>query len=407
MKSFKRAGLTLLAFLQITAGLACDLSSFTLDSVQALGSNKYKIDVSFCAGAGRNTSRRGADQDTRYFAFYVLGNSSLTIDAFAPATLTSPNTGDLLYGYNWIDNSGNTFTQDVPALFYADVNDLGKTWACIDAVCGQPHAVCGSVTIYTTGMPDSIWLRGMEGGGNIAGGCTDLFVYPGCNRTNLAANAGTDTEVFYGYSPAQCADLTGSASGGTGNYSYSWSSGATTSTATVCPTTQTTYTLTVTDNVTGCSRTDDVDVTVTDVRCGRKNNKVVLCKGSRTRCVRTSRVQTLLNRGATFGSCTAPAMPVDLETLPMVENGRMVVAPNPAVLGDELLLEVRLKSEALTKIEMFDVQGRQVKKIFEGNLLAEQDYEIGVETQELVGGLYYFSLTTTTGFTIVKRVIID
>ncbi|MCR9064184.1 MAG: Ig-like domain-containing protein, partial [Cytophagales bacterium] len=49
-----------------------------------------------------------------------------------------------------------------------------------------------------------------------------------------------------------------------GNYSYLWSTGATTQNITVSPNTTTTYTLTVTDNSTGCTDTDQVIVEVTD-----------------------------------------------------------------------------------------------------------------------------------------------
>ncbi|MCX7954825.1 MAG: gliding motility-associated C-terminal domain-containing protein, partial [Bacteroidales bacterium] len=78
-------------------------------------------------------------------------------------------------------------------------------------------------------------------------------------------DAGADQTIPYG----TYTTLTGSASGGSGNYSYQWSpasyvtkpNNSTTQTTNLQSTTV--YTLLVTDNVTGCSATDNVTITVT------------------------------------------------------------------------------------------------------------------------------------------------
>jgi hypothetical protein len=82
---------------------------------------------------------------------------------------------------------------------------------------------------------------------------------------NPSANAGTDQSITTGTSTT----LAGSASGSTGPYNYLWSPAGSLVAANVQnPTTTslivtTTYTLTVTDQVTGCSGTDQIVVTVT------------------------------------------------------------------------------------------------------------------------------------------------
>lgn len=123
-----------------------------------------------------------------------------------------------------------------------------------------------------------------------------------CSR--LVANAGADRSVFPAYSPRACTNLTATATGGSGNYGYRWSTGATTATLNVCPTAATTYTVTITDNVRGCTATDQVVVTPRNISCG--TNKVNICFGNRTRCVQISTVPSYLTSGATLGACGTP-----------------------------------------------------------------------------------------------------
>ena len=85
-----------LVFMQALPGKSCDLSGFTLNNVSSLGNNKYKLDVTFCAGNGRNNNRYGADQGTTYFSFYLSNNSQL--DTWSHDTLRSPVTGDVFRG---------------------------------------------------------------------------------------------------------------------------------------------------------------------------------------------------------------------------------------------------------------------------------------------------------------------
>jgi hypothetical protein len=82
---------------------------------------------------------------------------------------------------------------------------------------------------------------------------------------NPIANAGPDASIPNGTSTT----LSGSASGGSGSYTYSWSPAGLLVNATIQnPTTTnlsstTTYTVTVTDQVTGCTGTDQVVITIT------------------------------------------------------------------------------------------------------------------------------------------------
>lgn len=237
--------------------LACDLSGFTLNSVTNLGNNRYKTDVTFCAGAGRNNTRYGADQGTTYFSFYLSNNCQL--DTWSHDTLISPATSNVFKGYKLYDDSHLSVPYNTNALFYIGLYDQDATWCCIDWGCGAPRSVCRSISIYTIGLPDTIWLRGMEAAGNTLGGCTDLRIFPRCHNVSVVADAGADKTVYPGGSPSS-ATLSGSASGGTSPYSYLWSNNATTSSITVSPIATTTYSLQVAD-AWGCRATDQVVVT--------------------------------------------------------------------------------------------------------------------------------------------------
>lgn len=251
---YKQNQTTMKFITKITAGLcliagsvgttkACDLSGFTLNNVSNLGNNRYKLDLTFCAGSGIGNSRYGADQGTTFFAFYMSMNAK--VDTFSHDTLRSPLTGDAFKGYKLIDSTFNSVPYYASTLFYLDPN-YTSVWACITGGCGPVQSVCRTISIYTIGLPDTVWLRGMEAGGNILGGCTDLKVYPRCFGNTPSVSAGNNQTVYLS-SSFNCVTLNSSVSGGSGTYFYKWSTGETTSGITVCPTTQKTYSLKVTD----------------------------------------------------------------------------------------------------------------------------------------------------------------
>lgn len=281
--SVKAAVMLLLSFLGGTAAQACDLSGFTLNNVSNLGSNRYRLDVTFCAGSGVSNTRYGADQGTGNFAFYLSKNAQL--DTWSHDTLHSPLTGDLFEAFGYIDSSFLSVPYYAHALFYLDWNS-NSIWTCVNGGCGPVQSVCRSISIYTIGLPDTVWLRGMEAGGNLLGGCTNLRIFPRCFGNSPTASAGSDQTVYLSGSPS-CATLSGSATGGTGSYSYKWSTGASTSSISVCPTVNTTYTLRVTDaNL--CTGTATVRVLTSCARSSLTANAgadAVITRGYGNTCV--------------------------------------------------------------------------------------------------------------------------
>lgn len=106
----------------------------------------------------------------------------------------------------------------------------------------------------------------------------------GCTRTDDMvvtvnalpdANAGADNQICIG----QSATISASASGGVGPYTYHWSNGQTTASTVVSPAISTTYTLTVTD-AKGCTKTDQVLITVNPLPIANAGVDTMLCTGN-------------------------------------------------------------------------------------------------------------------------------
>ena len=130
-----------------------------------------------------------------------------------------------------------------------------------------------------------------------------ISVNAGSTLPGMAANT-----IYLGYGP-QSIQLQANASGGDGDYFYTWSNGSTSASTTVSPTTTTTYQLTVTDGKT-CSAMSSVTINVVDARCGKNNDKILVCHSSKGKqsptCVSANQLQAHLNHGDVIGACTTP-----------------------------------------------------------------------------------------------------
>ncbi len=241
---------------------------------------------------------------------------------------------------------------DLNVSLNADVQECGYNISCFG---GND----GSVTAITNGCDVAYsWSNGSTSQTNseLTSGfytvtATDGF---GCSASGsifltqpdpLMPYAGEDQTVYYGYDPEECADLSGSVSGGCGEYSLSWSDGTAGSTTTVCPSTSTTYTLNVID-ANGCEASDDVEVCVIDVICyagNSMNEKVEICHrtgngSSHTICVDADAVPAHLAHGDLLGSCdevfdcgpVAAAIQTNPNnTLRVEEEAHLELFPNP------------------------------------------------------------------------------
>jgi hypothetical protein len=113
-------------------------------------------------------------------------------------------------------------------------------------------------------------------------------------------SAGADPNTIYnGYGPTSVS-ITAAPAGGTGPYSYIWTTGSTTQSTIV--TAAGTYTVTIRDSK-GCATTASIAIKVIDVRCGNKNDKVIVCHNGKESCIVAEDVADHLKHGDNLGSC--------------------------------------------------------------------------------------------------------
>lgn len=216
-------------------------------------------------------------------------------------------------------------------------------------------------------------------------------------------------QVYFGYDPLACTDITATASGGYGPYTWLWSTGETTETITVCPETTTDYYVTVTDS-NGCvGVAGPITVLVVDVHCGNDDGKVLLCHippgnigNPQSICISATAVPAHLGHGCFLGDCSVTADPCAEEEAPF--QGRPIVSepdaahldpviwPNPG--NGELNLHVDGSTEGPVTVILMTPQGSQVR-----TLTIESGFNYGTLSglSELNEGLYYVLVRQSDG----------
>lgn len=222
-----------------------------------------------------------------------------------------------------------------------------------------------------------------------------------------AYTGGNAAALYLGYGPQR---VTLTASGGT---SYQWSPTAGLSTGTGASTVFTatkagtyTYFLTAT-NASGCQATTSVTLTVTDVRCGSKNDKVSVCHNGNVLCIFQGDVADHLQHDDKLGDCTsgttaasAAAAPAEaaLNLEPVFE-----AAPNPFV--DHTELHFRAATTSAAKLVLYNSLGQVVQTLFSGTAESGQDYRFTVQGASLAAGLYIGSLQVAGRVQTVRLVL--
>ncbi len=192
----------------------------------------------------------------------------------------------------------------------------------------------------------------------------------------LEVTTSGDTTVYLGYAPAECTTLSvTSISGGTAPYSIAWSTGDTTGNIMVCPESTTEYSVTITD-ANGCEIRETITVTVIDVRCGKKGDKVEICHNGNTLCIASEDVIFHLAHGDSLGNCGA----AHITNVSFVK-----VAPNP--VKNEASVYVNSLTEAQVVFALYDFYGREWGRTYQS--LPSGDSIINFQVQHLQSGIYF------------------
>jgi hypothetical protein len=212
------------------------------------------------------------------------------------------------------------------------------------------------------------------------------------------ADAGSDATIYIGYPPLS------TQLNATGGVSYSWSPATGLSDPNIAnpvaqPAVTTTYTVTVTD-ANGCIDTDDVTVTVMDIRCGKKLDKVIVChippgnpNNPQTLCIAPAAVPAHLAHGDFLGPCP------DGKDSPVTEIEEVVgvnvnVYPNP--FEGECSIEIEQEANTAITIIVTDMVGRSVEKLYQGDLSAG-NHIFKWDMTGKRGSLYFLQVITPEG----------
>jgi Ni,Fe-hydrogenase III small subunit len=158
------------------------------------------------------------------------------------------------------------------------------------------------------------------------------------DNTNTGLNANT---IALGYGAQQLTLTAGNTKSAAAATKYVWSPAAGLSNATIAnpvftPTAAGIYTFTVTaTNEFGCKNTATVTITVMDVRCGPKNDKVSMCEvppgnpsNAHAICVSANAVPAQLANGAYLGACrVTPPVTTRIVTTPVTTTPAPVTEP--------------------------------------------------------------------------------
>jgi len=237
-----------------------------------------------------------------------------------------------------------------------------------------------------------------------ASGCDDvitLVLSVGDFDDNDISVSSSENTVYYGYSPAACSDLSVSVNGSS-TYDIVWSNSVTNASQTVCPTASTTYSVIVTDPD-GCEAEASVSVSVVDVRCGKKNDKVTVCQVNKGRthtiCVSANAVPAHLAQGNTLGACGANKKEsADLDEKPL--RDALNVFPNPVSGVANIQFTATTNDQVL--VAVYDAKGVLVNTLYQGVVSTGTLGQVSFDVSGLTPGLYLVKLETPVHTELIK-----
>jgi len=236
---------------------------------------------------------------------------------------------------------------------------------------------------------------------------------PSVNITATPVNVCNQYATIYlGYGN-QTQTLTATVTGGISPYQYSWSSGSTSANITVSPTTTTVYKITVT-SANNCTATNEIVVTVIDIRCGK--NKVIICHSpngnplnAHSLCININAVPAHLNNHPfdCLGPCNnnkkATSTPMDEDPIIM---GDVIVNYYPNPIKDNAIFTLSSFNDTKIKFGIYDINGKKVLDIYNGIITQSNVYEKEIDFSSLKSGIYFYKIETDYDIYFDKLVII-
>lgn len=413
----------------------------TTEDVSGLSAGTYSVTITDSYGCSESASFTVAEptaisytySSTPILCYGGLSQESITINGGTPPyTVTNQNGGALVIGLGeGVTAHGNTYA----TTYNYTITDANGCTASFTAVISQPDALSATyaVSSYVGGWNVSCsgsndgWVDVTVSGGTApysyswsdgsssedasglyagtydvtitdANGCSTSIMGIHLNEPtpvtstlsvtpSIGVNPGGEANTIYiGYGP-QSLTLDMMASGGTAPYTYAWSPSSSLSSASgasvvASPTSSTTYTVVATD-ANGCTSTQSVTINVVDVRCGKKGNKVLVCKvppgnpgNAHTICVSPNAVAAHLATGSYLGNCTNKTE---------WSTSGFSVFPNPS--GGVITLSFDLTEDVAVQYQVVDMRG----SVITDGLLDETagNYQVQLDLSAQPSGMYF------------------
>jgi hypothetical protein len=241
------------------------------------------------------------------------------------------------------------------------------------------------------------------------------------NNSVLPQGVNANT-IYTGYTPASVLKLTAAPTGGGAGYAYQWSvpagfslvnGSATQQTVQITSTIAGDYsgvvTLTVTD-VFGCTTTTNKTIQVKDVRCGNKNDKVLVCHNTGSAknpwvqvCIAPSAVATHLANGGYLGTCNIATVTSNGETKPAIKAKAATVLAYPNPSRGNVSLRLSNFTTGKVTIQVIDGNGKLVS--IQSSSIAYTTEDVSIDLSRVAGGVYQIKVIGDKEMLMTKVVI--
>ena len=157
----------------------------------------------------------------------------------------------------------------------------------------------------------------------------------------------------------------------------------------------------------GFSPDHTVNLHVEDVRCGGREQKVMVCYHGYGLCVNKLAVPILLYLGSELGACetgnarmaTNADQPQAITDAPQ----KFIVYPTPA--SSYCTIAFTLKKPGKYQVALYNTQGRLIQVVGKGETTGNQLLTYPMNTSQLSTGVYFVKLVTATEVKVKQLII--
>lgn len=266
---------------------------------------------------------------------------------------------------------------------------------------------------YPVGITTVTW-HAKDAAGNVAISTTIVtivaapaFEIASVNNLGTMLPAGVS---YFGYEPASSVKLSVKPDRQTAIGAIKWSTGGTALDEWVTPdgsTTTVNYAVTIVDN-NGCENKKEIGIQVIDIRCGNKEDKVVMCnkpgKNNPETCVKVKDVEKYIQKGYLLGYC--PITPAAdkrtaKKTALITAASSVRIFPNPS------------HGQFVVKLQNFAVERAEVLLISPLGFVLEKRYvqlsdgsrSLNFDVKLRINGIYILKVITATGMQTHKVLV--